>query len=215
MMTNVNGHAALPGLQLYQPAGRADLRKRDLRRRAREVRTENVEGGRRRRLSPPTLLPERPTLKLVHTTVKLEPPAGTLPSKRPSKRNRRPEPGTPATAERKQEPAPAKAPKAGRKTASAPNRAPGTPEQTGGGVGGSKPGRKSPAVTARDSGTKKETVLALLRRPEGATLAELMQATGWQSHSVRGFLSGTLKKKMALQVRSSKRDGVRVYSLRG
>jgi hypothetical protein len=44
--------------------------------------------------------------------------------------------------------------------------------------------------------SKKAIVLELLRRPKGATLAELMAATGWQAHSIRGFISGTLGKKM-------------------
>ena len=62
--------------------------------------------------------------------------------------------------------------------------------------------------------SKKAIVLELLRRPKGATLAELMEATGWQAHSVRGFISGTLGKKMDLPVASAKReDGTRVYSL--
>ncbi len=77
----------------------------------------------------------------------------------------------------------------------------------------SAPKAKSQAP-ARE-GTKKETVLALLRRSQGATLAEMMKATGWQSHSVRGFLSGTLRKKMSLKVKSGKREnGERVYSVR-
>jgi hypothetical protein len=58
-------------------------------------------------------------------------------------------------------------------------------------------------------------VLALLRRPQGATLKEMMQATGWQPHSVRGFLSGALRKKMSLKIKSGKRgNGERVYSVR-
>ena len=62
--------------------------------------------------------------------------------------------------------------------------------------------------------TKNAIVLALLRQPTGATLNELMKATGWQAHSVRGFLSGTLGKKMGLKVDSSKRpDGERSYSV--
>ena len=62
--------------------------------------------------------------------------------------------------------------------------------------------------------TEKAVVLELLRRPTGATLAELMEATGWQAHSVRGFLSGTLGKKMGLKVDSTKRpDGDRSYSV--
>ena len=63
-------------------------------------------------------------------------------------------------------------------------------------------------------GTKKLAVLALLRRPEGATLWELMQATGWQAHSVRGFLSGSLSKKGGYRVARIKRDnGAWAYRL--
>ena len=62
--------------------------------------------------------------------------------------------------------------------------------------------------------SKTEMVIALLRRPLGATLAELMAATGWQAHSVRGFLSAQLTKRKRLRVKSSKRDGERVYRIR-
>jgi len=55
--------------------------------------------------------------------------------------------------------------------------------------------------------SKKDAVLELLRRPDGATLAELMEATGWQAHSVRGFLSGTLRKKMGLDPERFEREG--------
>jgi Protein of unknown function (DUF3489) len=75
--------------------------------------------------------------------------------------------------------------------------------------------KKDKAPTARD-GSKKADVLALLRRQGGATLQDLMSATGWQAHSVRGFLSGALGKKMGLTVESAKReDGSRVYSIAG
>ena len=67
-------------------------------------------------------------------------------------------------------------------------------------------------ATARD-GSKKARILELLKQPDGATLAELMAATEWQAHSVRGFLSGTLGKKMGLTVQSTKRDKKRLYSL--
>ena len=62
--------------------------------------------------------------------------------------------------------------------------------------------------------TKTAKVIALLQQPEGATLRAIMRATGWQTHSVRGFVSGHLKKKLGLKVRSSQRDGERVYSIK-
>jgi hypothetical protein len=72
---------------------------------------------------------------------------------------------------------------------------------------------RHPKTSVR-AGSKKHKVLALLKRRQGATLNELIKATGWQAHSVRGFLSGTITKKMGLTVRSEKRDdGERVYSI--
>ena len=72
---------------------------------------------------------------------------------------------------------------------------------------------KQAAVARRGSKTAK--VLDLLKRPGGASLKELMKATGWQPHSVRGFLSGTVKKKMGLKVASSRsEDEERAYSVR-
>ena len=53
-------------------------------------------------------------------------------------------------------------------------------------------------------------MLRLLRKPQGATLPELTKVTGWQAHSVRGFISGSLRKSMRLKVNSLKRaDGQR------
>jgi len=70
---------------------------------------------------------------------------------------------------------------------------------------------KDAAPTARE-GSKKAIVLDMLRRPEGATLADIQSATGWQAHSVRGFISGALGKKMGLTVESFKTpDGARGY----
>ena len=70
------------------------------------------------------------------------------------------------------------------------------------------------AGAARD-GSKTAKVLDLLKRPDGATLKELMKATSWQAHSVRGFLSGTVGKKMGLTVTSTKgENGERSYSVK-
>jgi hypothetical protein len=64
-------------------------------------------------------------------------------------------------------------------------------------------------------GSKTAKVLDLLKRPGGATSKELMKTTGWQAHSVRGFLSGTVGKKMGLAVTSTKgEDGERSYSIK-
>ena len=55
--------------------------------------------------------------------------------------------------------------------------------------------------------TKHAQILQLLSRPEGASIEDLMQVTKWRQHSVRGFLAGTVKKKMGLALTSSKADG--------
>ena len=62
--------------------------------------------------------------------------------------------------------------------------------------------------------TKRERVPTLLSRPEGASIEEMMQATDWRQHSVRGFLAGTVKKKLGFPLTSSKaKDGARRYHI--
>ena len=80
-----------------------------------------------------------------------------------------------------------------------------------------KPGKKAAKpVPAKAAATpraesKGATILALIARPKGATLAEIMKATDWQAHSVRGFLS-TAAKKHQLNIESAKNEsGERVY----
>ncbi len=69
------------------------------------------------------------------------------------------------------------------------------------------------AETGRE-GTKTKVCVDLLRRPKGASIEELQAATGWQAHSVRGFLSGAIKKKLGLILSSEKEDGRgRVYRI--
>jgi len=63
-------------------------------------------------------------------------------------------------------------------------------------------------------GTKQSVMIEMLRRPQGATLGEIVEATGWQSHTVRGAMAGALKKKLGLTI-SSEKDEVkgRVYRI--
>ena len=62
--------------------------------------------------------------------------------------------------------------------------------------------------------TKAERIVALLKGPSGASLRAIMELTGWQSHSVRGFISAQLAKRMGFQIQSFKRDGERIYRIR-
>jgi hypothetical protein len=74
---------------------------------------------------------------------------------------------------------------------------------------------KSPGGAAGGGSTKQDLVIALLRRREGASISDMMEETGWQAHSVRGFMSGALKNKLKLTVTSKKEDktGERRYRI--
>src|SRR3982075_1040523 len=71
--------------------------------------------------------------------------------------------------------------------------------------------KASPDRAKPDS--KQEKIVALLQRPKGATLDVLVKETQWQKHSVRGFLAGTVRKKLKLPLLSEKIDGVRTYRI--
>jgi hypothetical protein len=92
--------------------------------------------------------------------------------------------------------------------------APAAPQRRGKAPKGKKAARKDKPATTRD-GSKKAAVIALLHKANGVTLEDIMKATGWQAHSVRGFISGSLIKKSGLAVESFKRDsGDRAYAIR-
>jgi len=75
--------------------------------------------------------------------------------------------------------------------------------------------KTSPRARAADSGgtSKQDIVIGLLRRGQGASIEEMMDTTGWQAHSVRGFMSGALKKRLGLELVSekNKKTGERRY----
>lgn len=73
---------------------------------------------------------------------------------------------------------------------------------------GRKPVHKCTPLT-----TKVEQITGLLRRSEGASLDEMVKATGWQQHSLRGFMSGTIVKRKGLTIASEKSDGERRYRI--
>jgi hypothetical protein len=64
-------------------------------------------------------------------------------------------------------------------------------------------------------GTKQAQLIAMLRREEGATISQIVETTGWQSHTVRGAFAGALKKRPGLTVPSEKVGGKRVYRIAG
>jgi len=71
-----------------------------------------------------------------------------------------------------------------------------------------------PPARAQRTDSKQAQVIKMLRAPSGTTIAAMMTATGWQQHSVRGFLAGVIRKKFGLNLVSEAGDGGRVYRIK-
>jgi len=88
-------------------------------------------------------------------------------------------------------------------------------EVTEAGLLASADGKAADRLRRLRTGTKQELLIAMLRRPEGATVPEVVAATGWQPHTVRGTIAGALKKKLGLKIASEKvEERGRVYRIR-
>jgi hypothetical protein len=66
-----------------------------------------------------------------------------------------------------------------------------------------------------DRASKQSHLVAMLQSPKGATIATMMKATGWQQHSVRGFLAGVVRKRLGMKLHSKRVDGERIYRVAG
>jgi Protein of unknown function (DUF3489) len=90
-------------------------------------------------------------------------------------------------------------------------RSPATSAST---VVAAKPLQQSAGETKEaQAGSKQSRVIAMLQSPTGATIAAMMKATGWQPHSVRGFLAGVVRKRLKLRLASKKIAGTRAYQI--
>lgn len=78
-----------------------------------------------------------------------------------------------------------------------------------------KKAAKQRKTQPKSSSSKLEQIVSALRAPKGATIAQLVTLTGWQAHSVRGAMSGALKKQRGLSISSSKSGSERVYKIGG
>lgn len=100
--------------------------------------------------------------------------------------------------------------KSAKKTATRPHKRPTSAKS---GKGGGTPAKKAASARTASGGlSKQDIVVGMLRRPNGASIAEIVHATDWQPHSVRGVLTATVKGRLGLPLVSEKgEDGVRRY----
>lgn len=78
-----------------------------------------------------------------------------------------------------------------------------------------RPTAGDPKIKKAEPTSKQSRVIAMLRSSSGSTIAAMMKVTGWQQHSVRGFLAGVVRKRLKLKLGSKKVDGNRVYRITG
>jgi Protein of unknown function (DUF3489) len=74
-------------------------------------------------------------------------------------------------------------------------------------------GAQQPKPNKTDARSKQARVIAMLQSSTGTTIAAIMKATGWQQHSVRGFLAGVVRKRLKLKLTSKKVNGSRIYRI--
>ena len=100
------------------------------------------------------------------------------------------------------------------KSAKKPSLTKSSPTKSPSSVKATKPqSAEEPKTHKADARSKQARIIAMLQSPTGATIAAIMKATGWQQHSVRGFLAGVVRKRLKLKLASNKVNGSRIYQI--
>ena len=104
------------------------------------------------------------------------------------------------------------------KSAKKPSLTKSSPTKSPSSVRAAKPfphSAEEPKSHKADARSKQARIIAMLQLPTGTTIAAIMKATGWQQHSVRGFLAGVVRKRLKLKLASNKVNGNRIYQIAG